>query len=148
MIELKVCFFQIYLHNKVWIRIRMVPELLHGIGPRTRKIQSWIRKISFRIHNTGCRTRHILTDPWSQGFGAGLFWGGFGSENFLPGAKYQIPRLRLRNPAWSFWFKVLQKICLLNFYDNCNMNYRYIFIFLKSRDSVSYVSKAFLQSKK
>ena len=42
-IEFKVFFyyFEIYLINIGWIRIRMDPELLPGSG--SRKIQSWIR---------------------------------------------------------------------------------------------------------
>ena len=42
--------FQIYLNNMGWIRIRMDPELWPG--SRFRKIQTWIRNKSFRIHNT------------------------------------------------------------------------------------------------
>ena len=43
-------YFEINLINIGWIRIGMDPELLPGSG--TRKIQSWIRNKSFRIHNT------------------------------------------------------------------------------------------------
>ena len=48
-------YFQIYLNNMGWIRIRIDPELLSGSESGTRKIQSWIRlrNKSFRIRNTG-----------------------------------------------------------------------------------------------
>ena len=39
-----------------WIRIRMDPELLPGYGSGTQKIQSWIRKKSFRIQYSGSTT--------------------------------------------------------------------------------------------
>ena len=45
-------YFEIYLANIGWIRIRMDPVLLPGSGSGTRKVQSWIRNKQFRIHNT------------------------------------------------------------------------------------------------
>ena len=48
-------YFEIYLINIGWIRIRMDPELLPESGSGTWKIESWIqiRNKSLRIHNTG-----------------------------------------------------------------------------------------------
>ena len=57
-----------------WIRIRIDPELLPGSG--TRKIQSWIRNKSFRIHNTGQKGGGggSVSDPYSIESGPGRPW--------------------------------------------------------------------------